>query len=119
MLARPFTSEVSAGIVPQDVNTIAPQDANTTVPQGANTIATLDVDAIAAELRRRGLDAEALADTEAILAHLTSEARPDDVVLIMSNGGFDDIHDRLLAALHQRTGAPGASGAAITTTAHS
>ncbi|MCH8887600.1 MAG: UDP-N-acetylmuramate--L-alanine ligase [SAR324 cluster bacterium] len=143
VLARPFTSEVSAGIVPQDANTtvpqgantivpqgantivpqdantIVPQDANTIVPQDVNTIAPLDVDAIAAELRRGGLDAEALADTEAILAHLTSEARPDDVVLIMSNGGFDDIHDRLLAALHQRTGAPGASGAAITTTAHS
>ncbi|MEE8434962.1 MAG: UDP-N-acetylmuramate--L-alanine ligase, partial [bacterium] len=90
--ARPFTAEYSAGIVPPDVDSIVP----------------LDVDAIASELRRRGLAAVAMEDTDAILAHLNSEARPGDVVLIMSNGGFDDIHNRLLAALHQRTGAPGA-----------
>jgi UDP-N-acetylmuramate: L-alanyl-gamma-D-glutamyl-meso-diaminopimelate ligase len=27
------------------------------------------------------------------------QARPGDVVLIMSNGGFDNIHERLLESL--------------------
>jgi len=36
---------------------------------------------------------------EAIIARLVREARPGDQVLVMSNGGFQGIHDRLLAAL--------------------
>ena len=34
-----------------------------------------------------------------IVRTVAEEARPGDVVVIMSNGGFDGIHDRLLAAL--------------------
>ncbi len=43
------------------------------------------------------------ASTDAIIAHLCREACPGDVILIMSNGGFENIHERLLAALAQRT----------------
>ncbi len=38
-------------------------------------------------------------DTDGILAFLSSGLRKGDVVLIMSNGGFDDIHERLLDVL--------------------
>jgi UDP-N-acetylmuramate: L-alanyl-gamma-D-glutamyl-meso-diaminopimelate ligase len=38
-------------------------------------------------------------DTEAILDFIGDQARPGDVVLIMSNGGFDNIHQRLLERL--------------------
>ena len=105
VLARPFVSVNSAGIVPPDADAIAP----------------LDVDAIAAELQRRLATGSAVAmeDTNDILAHLKKHTRPGDVVLIMSNGSFDDIHNRLLAALHQRTDATGEPGASKTTTAHS
>jgi UDP-N-acetylmuramate: L-alanyl-gamma-D-glutamyl-meso-diaminopimelate ligase len=41
-------------------------------------------------------------DTQAIVDVVTAEARPGDQVLIMSNGGFEGIHDRLLAALGER-----------------
>ncbi|ACL73525.1 UDP-N-acetylmuramate:L-alanyl-gamma-D-glutamyl-meso-diaminopimelate ligase [Thioalkalivibrio sulfidiphilus HL-EbGr7] len=41
----------------------------------------------------------ACADTDALLAALLAEVRPGDHVLIMSNGGFGGLHDRLLAAL--------------------
>jgi UDP-N-acetylmuramate: L-alanyl-gamma-D-glutamyl-meso-diaminopimelate ligase len=34
-----------------------------------------------------------------IVAHLAAAARPGDVLMIMSNGGFGGIHDKLLAAL--------------------
>lgn len=40
-----------------------------------------------------------LDDTAAIVAGLADALAPGDQVVIMSNGGFDDIHDRLLAAL--------------------
>nr|WP_018952588.1 UDP-N-acetylmuramate:L-alanyl-gamma-D-glutamyl-meso-diaminopimelate ligase [Thioalkalivibrio sulfidiphilus] len=41
----------------------------------------------------------ACADTDVLLAALLAEVRPGDHVLIMSNGGFGGLHDRLLAAL--------------------
>ncbi len=50
-------------------------------------------------LRRRGLDAAYAGDTEALLAGLLARLRRGDVVLIMSNGAFDGIHEKLLRAL--------------------
>ncbi len=44
---------------------------------------------------------QVLPTVEAILDTLVQELRPKDHVLIMSNGGFEDIHARLLARLQQ------------------
>jgi UDP-N-acetylmuramate: L-alanyl-gamma-D-glutamyl-meso-diaminopimelate ligase len=41
---------------------------------------------------------------ETIVEELVQEARSGDHVLIMSNGGFEDIHQRLLARLHEVRG---------------
>lgn len=51
------------------------------------------------DLNNRGKDAHYFQDTESIIDFLIKETRPKDVVLIMSNGGFDNIHDRLLKGL--------------------
>ena len=51
------------------------------------------------DLNRRGLDADYFENTEEIIAFLTKETRPGDVILVMSNGGFDNIHARLLERL--------------------
>lgn len=51
------------------------------------------------DLRSRGKSAYFFSDTDAIMDFLCREARAGDVLLIMSNGGFDNIHARLLAAL--------------------
>ena len=48
------------------------------------------------DLLARGNKARYFADTNAILDHLAQTARAQDIVLIMSNGGFDNIHVRLL-----------------------
>ncbi|MFO1350695.1 MAG: UDP-N-acetylmuramate:L-alanyl-gamma-D-glutamyl-meso-diaminopimelate ligase [Gammaproteobacteria bacterium] len=40
-----------------------------------------------------------------LVAALAAEARAGDHILIMSNGGFGDIHDKLLAALRGHSGA--------------
>ena len=51
------------------------------------------------DLKSRGKDAHYFADTDAIIAFLSTTARPQDLILIMSNGGFDNIHQRLLESL--------------------
>jgi len=54
---------------------------------------------LAADLCARGKDARYFETTEAIVDFLAAEARSGDLILVMSNGGFDDIHRRLLDAL--------------------
>ncbi|MEE4264415.1 MAG: UDP-N-acetylmuramate:L-alanyl-gamma-D-glutamyl-meso-diaminopimelate ligase [Desulfobacteraceae bacterium] len=51
------------------------------------------------DLRNRGQDAHYFPDTDTILDFLLVTARSGDIVLIMSNGGFDNIHERLLENL--------------------
>jgi UDP-N-acetylmuramate: L-alanyl-gamma-D-glutamyl-meso-diaminopimelate ligase len=54
---------------------------------------------LVADLRRQGKTAGFFPDTEGIIDFLVRTGRSGDVVLIMSNGGFDNIHERLLVAL--------------------
>lgn len=59
----------------------------------------LDPDAVAAAVRAAGRACFHEPDTAAIVARLKAECRAGDVILVFSNGGFDGIHDKLLAAL--------------------
>ena len=54
------------------------------------------------DLRRRGKNARVFPEAEAIIAALLPELKENDVVAILSNGGFDGIHERLLSALRER-----------------
>lgn len=56
-------------------------------------------DRLVEDLRQRGSDAHYFDDTDSIIAFVISAAKPGDTVLVMSNGGFDNIHERLLSAL--------------------
>jgi len=60
--------------------------------------AVLNVDAVCAAI---GEKARVLPDAGAIIAHLTEHAGQGDDVLILSNGGFEGIHKRLLERLRQ------------------
>lgn len=74
-------------------------------PVGRTEIADaerLDVGALADALRAAGVRAEAPADHGALLETLVREARPGDTVVLMSNGDFGGLHDRVLAALALR-----------------
>ncbi|MBW2603671.1 MAG: UDP-N-acetylmuramate:L-alanyl-gamma-D-glutamyl-meso-diaminopimelate ligase [Deltaproteobacteria bacterium] len=51
------------------------------------------------DLNRQGKDAHYFPDTETILDFIITEARSGDLVLVMSNGGFNNIHERLLSLL--------------------
>ena len=65
---------------------------------------TLSPDRVAEGIRNRGKKAVTFDTTEEIISFLASEVRPGDHIVIMSNGGFDNIHNRLLARL--QGGAP-------------
>mgnify|MGYP003836041813 FL=1 len=51
------------------------------------------------DLTKRGKDAFHFEDTDGIIDDLTASSTRGDVILIMSNGGFDNIHERLLELL--------------------
>ena len=57
---------------------------------------------LASDLKDRGIDALSFPDTDEILDHLQTMLVPGDVVAILSNGGFDNIHTRLLEMLGKR-----------------
>ncbi len=62
----------------------------------------LSVDELIADLRAAGKQAFSIEGAEAIVRHLTPDLREDDVVVVMSNGGFGGIHQKLLDALEIR-----------------
>lgn len=59
----------------------------------------LDPEVIAAAVRALGKDARVLPGAEAIAESLASETKPGDLLLIMSNGSFDGLHEKLLKKL--------------------
>jgi UDP-N-acetylmuramate: L-alanyl-gamma-D-glutamyl-meso-diaminopimelate ligase len=68
------------------------------VPEGEE----LDLPKLLSDLRARGLQADAMSEVPKLVAQVSSEARPGDVVLGMSNGSFGGFHAALLAALRER-----------------
>ena len=62
----------------------------------------LDTDVLVERIRQQGLSASAYANADALLPHLLDELRAGDVALVMSNGGFGGVHEKLLAALSER-----------------
>jgi UDP-N-acetylmuramate: L-alanyl-gamma-D-glutamyl-meso-diaminopimelate ligase len=57
---------------------------------------------LVADLRALGQDAHFFPDTTAMIDYLLAEAAAGDVVVTMSNGGFDNIQERLAAGLRGR-----------------
>ena len=66
--------------------------------------AMLDPEAVVDRIRKRGTAADAFPTTDALLNALSDRLSPGDAVLIMSNGNFDGLHDRLLERLDDRPG---------------
>ncbi len=59
----------------------------------------LSIDEVIADLRAAGKQAFSIEGAEAIVTHVTPDLRGGDVVVIMSNGGFGGIHEKLLDAI--------------------
>jgi UDP-N-acetylmuramate: L-alanyl-gamma-D-glutamyl-meso-diaminopimelate ligase len=62
----------------------------------------LSPDALVADLVAKGRSAHAAASTEDIVDTVRREAAGGDLVVVMSNGGFDGVHEKLLEALGSR-----------------
>jgi UDP-N-acetylmuramate: L-alanyl-gamma-D-glutamyl-meso-diaminopimelate ligase len=58
-----------------------------------------DPERLALDLHRRGTRACHLTETAAIVKHVAGVAAPGDVVVVLSSGSFDGLHDRLLDEL--------------------
>ena len=61
----------------------------------------LSAEQLVAELTAEGVDARYIPKTDDIVSTVAGETRSGDLVIVMSNGGFDDIHRKLLVALEQ------------------
>jgi UDP-N-acetylmuramate: L-alanyl-gamma-D-glutamyl-meso-diaminopimelate ligase len=59
---------------------------------------------LATALKGRGLDAVLCKNADAVVDLLAGKLQDGDVVLVMSNGAFDDIHRKLLEAFKGRRG---------------
>ena len=66
----------------------------------------LSVDQLVADLKAGGHPARHISGTAAIVEAVAAEAAPGDVVVIMSNGGFDGIHGKLVSALRHAAPSP-------------
>lgn len=65
----------------------------------------LNPERLMSDLRRAGRPASYLPTVESILDHLVGAVEPGDVVCVFSNGGFGNIHQRLLGRLAAGGGA--------------
>jgi UDP-N-acetylmuramate: L-alanyl-gamma-D-glutamyl-meso-diaminopimelate ligase len=71
-------------------------------PERAPEGQRFSVERLIADMRARGKDAVSIPGVPDIVDFLARETRRDDVILVMSNGAFGGLHDRLLAALAAR-----------------
>ena len=60
---------------------------------------TLSPDRVVEGINAKGGKARTFGSTDEIVGHLAGEVKPGDHVVIMSNGGFDNIHNKLLEKL--------------------
>lgn len=63
----------------------------------------MDAEAVVAGIAARGKDARLFPDVDTLFPALVSALHPGDAVLVMSNGAFGGLHQRLLDALEAKT----------------
>lgn len=62
----------------------------------------MEVATVTQSIQARGIFAHAESTADALLPHVLAAVQPGDVVLIMSNGSFGGIHEKLLTALKEQ-----------------
>lgn len=60
-------------------------------------------DELAADLKKNDISTGVFNSADEIVANLNSRAKKNDVILIMSNGGFDNIYQKLITSLTNRS----------------
>ena len=100
-----FQEEFARAFAPAD-RVLLPKIFRSTLPDDQR----LSPEKLIADLKASGKDARYVPDVDDIVAMVGKEARPGDLVVVMSNGGFDGIHGKLLAALQARAGGKSPKG---------
>ena len=59
----------------------------------------LDVDQLVFDITAQGIKAQHISGVDVITQKISDEVKPHSVILIMSNGGFGEIHDKILQKL--------------------
>jgi UDP-N-acetylmuramate: L-alanyl-gamma-D-glutamyl-meso-diaminopimelate ligase len=72
-------------------------------PERYTKESAIDPQVMVEEWRSLGKVADSIPEPDRIAATIGARARPGDLVLVMSNGGFGGVHGKLLAALEART----------------
>src|SRR4029078_1910559 len=62
----------------------------------------LSAEQLVADLRESGKDARYIPKVDDIVTAVAKDARHGDLVVVMSNGGFENIHQKLLSAIEDR-----------------
>lgn len=62
----------------------------------------LDPKQLVEDMRRKMMDAVSIASADEIVKHVLPQVKSGDVLAVLSNGGFDGIHAKLLSALASR-----------------
>jgi UDP-N-acetylmuramate: L-alanyl-gamma-D-glutamyl-meso-diaminopimelate ligase len=62
----------------------------------------LSPEVLVTDLQTAGVDARFIPKVDDIVTAVAQDARPGDLVIVMSNGGFEDIHRKLVTALEAR-----------------
>jgi UDP-N-acetylmuramate: L-alanyl-gamma-D-glutamyl-meso-diaminopimelate ligase len=90
-----FQHEFADALSVADEVVLAPLYAPEKVPEAER----LDVERLAADLRREDIPARVIASVDETAAHLAERASPGDTVLIMSSGDYGGLHDKVLFRL--------------------
>jgi UDP-N-acetylmuramate: L-alanyl-gamma-D-glutamyl-meso-diaminopimelate ligase len=98
---RRFLAEFAQALAAADLVIVAAAHLPGKVPEAER----LSEAELVAAIRAAGAPAEFVPGVDEIVARLAPELRPGDLALILSNGAFGGIHERLLEALRVRGGA--------------
>ena len=91
---RVFQDDFARAFIPADEIVVASVFRSSLPPEER-----LSEDQLVTDLQRAGKSARHLPDVDTIVRAVSAEAKPGDVVVVMSNGGFGGIHGKLLEAL--------------------
>jgi UDP-N-acetylmuramate: L-alanyl-gamma-D-glutamyl-meso-diaminopimelate ligase len=94
---RVFQADFARAFGPADV-VVLPAIFRSTLPEDQR----LSAEQVIADLKAAGKDARYIPKVDDIVTAVAQDARADDLVVVMSNGGFEGIHDKLLKALAAR-----------------
>ena len=92
-----FQTELAEALADADFAVISPiENTKRLAPEER-----LDQEKLLADIREAGTDAYVGKNVDDIVAYVVTHVHPNDVLLVMSNGGFGGIHNKLLIALAQ------------------